>query len=159
MAQRRWSLLRSPSSRDSRLSSRLLAAIPSDILACSHRTAPHAGRWSPLRGLGPAHPAPAPRGLAAPVAAPATLPLPPTDLAKPANKSRYIPWAQLLRKTFGFELLCSKCQAPLRLIALIKTEDIARKILPATHLPTEVPELHPARPPPRAAGGGDDWVN
>ena len=93
------------------------------------------------------------------VPAPATLPLPPTDLAKPANKSRYIPWAQLLRKTFGFELLCSKCQAPLRLIALIKTEDVARKILTAMHLPTEVPELHPARPPPRAAGGGDDWVN
>src|SRR5450759_397946 len=72
------------------------------------------------------------------VPAPATLLLPPTDLAKPANKSRYIPWAQLLRKTFGFELLCSKCQAPLRLIALIKTEDIARKILTAMHLPTDL---------------------
>jgi hypothetical protein len=93
------------------------------------------------------------------VPSPATLPLPPTDSAKPAGKSRYIPWAQLLRKTFGFELLCSKCQAPLRLIALIKTEDVARKILTAMHLPTEVPELHPARPPPRAAGGVDDWVN
>jgi hypothetical protein len=31
---------------------------------------------------------------------------------------------------------------------LIKTEDIARKILIAVHLPTEVPEIHPARPPP-----------
>jgi hypothetical protein len=26
------------------------------------------------------------------------------------------------RRTFGFEIVCSKCQAPLRLIALIKTE-------------------------------------
>ena len=58
-----------------------------------------------------------------------------------------------------FETVCSKCQAPLRLIALIKTEDIAQKILTAMHLPTEVPELHPARPPPRAAGGGEDWLN
>jgi len=39
-----------------------------------------------------------------------------------------------------------KCKGPLRLIALIKTEDIAKKILTAMHLPMEVPELHPARP-------------
>ena len=34
----------------------------------------------------------------------------------------------------------------------LKTEDIAKKILTAMHLPTEVPELHPARPPPRGPG-------
>jgi hypothetical protein len=65
----------------------------------------------------------------------------------------------LLRKTFGFEIVCSKCQAPLRLIALIKTEDIAKKILTAMHLPTDIPELHPARPPPRHPESGEDWVN
>jgi hypothetical protein len=65
----------------------------------------------------------------------------------------------LLRKTFGFEIVCQKCQSPLRLIALIKSEDIAKKILTAMHLPADVPELHPARPPPRETGGGDDWVN
>jgi hypothetical protein len=32
-------------------------------------------------------------------------------------------------------ILCSKCQAPLPLIALIKTGDIAKKILTAMHLP------------------------
>ena len=42
---------------------------------------------------------------------------------------------------FGFEILCSKCQAPLRLIALIKTEDVAKRILTAMHLPAEIPEL------------------
>ena len=78
---------------------------------------------------------------------------------KPAGKSRYIPWSELLRKTFGFEIVCQKCQSPLRLIALIKSEDIAKKILTAMHLPTEVPELHPARPPPRAAGDDEDWLN
>jgi hypothetical protein len=56
--------------------------------------------------------------------------------------------AELFRRTFGFGIVCSKCQGPLRLIALIKTEDIARKILTAMHLPTEVPEIHPTRPPP-----------
>ncbi|MBN2576266.1 MAG: phage integrase N-terminal SAM-like domain-containing protein [Deltaproteobacteria bacterium] len=77
---------------------------------------------------------------------------------------------------------CQKCQSPLRLIALIKNEDIAKKILVAMRLvpsgpracppcpsphaasprpsPAEVPALHPARPPPQEAeGGGDDWVN
>ena len=65
----------------------------------------------------------------------------PTEKDKPAGKSRYIPWAELLRKTFGFELLCSKCKGPLRLVALIKSEEVARRILTAMHLPTEVPEL------------------
>ena len=77
---------------------------------------------------------------------------------KHTGKSRYIPWAELLRQTFGFEILCSKCQAQLRLIELVKTEDIAKKILTAMHLPTEIPELHPARPPP-GEKGGEDWVN
>jgi hypothetical protein len=54
------------------------------------------------------------------------------------------PWAELLRKTFGFEIVCQKCQSPLRLIALIKNGDIAKKILTAMHLPSMVPELHPA---------------
>ena len=47
-------------------------------------------------------------------------------------------------------------------IALIKSENIAKKILTAMHLPTEVPELHPARPPPgreREWRDAQDWVN
>jgi Putative transposase len=90
----------------------------------------------------------------------------PAEKDKPAGKSRYIPWAELLRKTFGFELLCSKCKGPLRLVALIKSEEVAKKILTAMHLPTEVPELHPARPPPGTAavaggeeGPGESWLN
>ena len=78
---------------------------------------------------------------------------------KPAGKSRYIPWAELLRRSFGIEIVCANCQAPLRLIALIKTEDIARKILTAMRLPTHIPELHPARSPPEQPGHRDDWLN
>ena len=84
---------------------------------------------------------------------------------KPARKSKYIPWAELLRRTFGFELVCQKCQSPLRLIALIKNQDTARKILVAMlamHLPASVPELHPARPPPgsdREARDAEEWEN
>jgi hypothetical protein len=90
----------------------------------------------------------------------------PGEQEKPKNTSRYICWSELLRRTFGFEILCSKCHSQLRLIALIKTEDIAKKILTAMHLPADVPRLHPARPPPRSSGvaGGedrasDDWLN
>ena len=81
------------------------------------------------------------------------------DKPRPAGKSRYIPWAELLRRTFGFELVCQKCQSPLRLIALSKSEDVAKKILAAMHLPTEVSELHPPRPPPQRAEGGDDRMS
>jgi hypothetical protein len=44
--------------------------------------------------------------------------------------------------------------------ALIKTEAVAQKILKAMHLPSDIPELHPARPrpPPTDTGGGDDWM-
>jgi hypothetical protein len=50
----------------------------------------------------------------------------------------------------------------LRLIALIKTEAVAKKILKAMHLPMVIPALHPAcppRPPPGDTGGCDDWLN
>jgi Putative transposase len=75
----------------------------------------------------------------------------PVEQDKPKNTSRYIRWSELLRRTFGFEIVCSKCQAPLRLIALIQTQDIAKKILTAMHLPADIPALHSARPPPREA--------
>jgi len=67
-----------------------------------------------------------------------------------------------LRKTFGFEIVCSKCQRQLRLIALVKTEAVAQKVLKAMHLPSHIPELHPARPPrppPENTAGADDWLN
>jgi hypothetical protein len=58
----------------------------------------------------------------------------PENPEKPARKSKYIPWAELLHRTFGFELVCAKCQSPLRLIALVKNQDIAKKILVGMHL-------------------------
>jgi hypothetical protein len=108
----------------------------------------------------------------------ATAGMPP---AGPANKCKPVR-TELLRRGFGIETVCSKCQAPLRPIALIKTEASARKILDAMHLPSEVgpahptpaprgfaapvAKLHPARPPPGLSGveGGEEqasesWLN
>ena len=38
---------------------------------------------------------------------------------------------------------------------------VAKKILKAMHLPSDIPELHPARPrpPPADTGRSDDWLN
>jgi hypothetical protein len=81
---------------------------------------------------------------------------------KPQRKSKYIRWSELLRRVFGIEVLCPNCQTPLRLISLIKSEPVAKKILTAMHLPADVPELHPARPPPGRdgePGHAEDYVN
>jgi hypothetical protein len=63
---------------------------------------------------------------------------------KPKGRSKYIRWSDLLRRFFSIETICEKCQVPLHLISLIKSEAIAKTILTAMHLPVEVPELHPA---------------
>jgi hypothetical protein len=48
---------------------------------------------------------------------------------------------QLLRRTFTIDVKCERCHGPLRLIALIKTETIIKRILGAMHLPTQPPQL------------------
>ena len=138
MAPRRWNWLHLPSSRGSQRWFLLRSGIYLGVLSS------HAASRSEVVPS-PAEPTPAT----------------PVEQDKPKNTSRYIRWSELLRRTFGF-IVCSKCQAPLRMIALIKTEDIARKILKAMHLPTEIPELHPARPPrppPGKTGDGHDCLN
>jgi hypothetical protein len=74
--------------------------------------------------------------------------------------SHYISWSELLRRTFAIDTTCPACKSPLRLIALIKTDDTIKKILSAMRLPTEAPKLLPARPPPSESGGdGGGWLN
>jgi hypothetical protein len=71
-----------------------------------------------------------------------------------------ISWSQLLKKTFEIDTVCPRCKSPLRLIAMIETEDTIKKILKAMGLPTCAPKLWPARPPPSQSGGeGGDWLN
>jgi hypothetical protein len=84
----------------------------------------------------------------------------------PKRRSKYIRWSDLLRRVFGIEVKCEKCGESLRLIALIKNEAIAKKILDAMHLPSAIPRLHPARPPPGSPGvegggqqAGESWLN
>jgi hypothetical protein len=81
---------------------------------------------------------------------------------KPKSRPKYIRWADLLRRVFGIEVICQKCQTPLRLISLIKSEATAVNVLTAMHLSAAVPQLHPARPPPgrtEMGGNAEDWAN
>jgi hypothetical protein len=85
----------------------------------------------------------------------------PEEKDKPSRPlSHYISWSELLRRTFEIDTVCPACKTPLRLIALIETDDIIKKILSAMGLPTDAPKLFPARPPPSESGGeGGDWLN
>jgi hypothetical protein len=90
-------------------------------------------------------PAGAARGSAAPVAAAA----PSSIDAGPTSRRR--DWANLMRRSFGFDVLsCARCGGRLRLIALIHEADVIGRILTHLGLPAEVPTPQPARSPPLA---------
>jgi hypothetical protein len=98
-----------------------------------------------------------------PVPAPEPLPEPPQQEDRSPRTpplSHYISWSELLRRTFQIDTTCPRCKSPLRLIALIKSDDTIKKILSAMGLPTSPPKLSPARPPPsESRGEGGDWLN
>ena len=83
----------------------------------------------------------------------------PADATPPVKrKSKYIPWNELLRRTFNVQLKCANCKGELRLSALIKTQATIKKILAAMGLPTLPPAAAAsARAPPCL--NFDDWAN
>jgi hypothetical protein len=67
-------------------------------------------------------------------------------------------WADLMKRTFGFDVLaCPRCGAQLRLVALIDEGLVIRRILEHLGLPADVPERRPARPPPLVEAAGSAW--
>ncbi|MDD5306582.1 MAG: transposase [Deltaproteobacteria bacterium] len=68
---------------------------------------------------------------------------------KPAEGSRYRPWAELMKRTFGLDVLCcTECGGRMKLIALIEEPSVVRKILKHLKLPTDLATPLPARSPP-----------
>ena len=66
-----------------------------------------------------------------------------------ARRSGAYLWAELMRRTFGFDVLaCPRCGGRLRLLALIQHRTAVERILRHLDLPTERPEPWPARAPP-----------
>ena len=81
------------------------------------------------------------------------VPTPARDATSPAAAASArpsgSPWAALMRRSFGFDVLaCSRCGGRLRLIAIIEQPVVIRRILAHVGLPTEIPEPRSARDPP-----------
>jgi hypothetical protein len=72
------------------------------------------------------------------------------DLPAALPISRRIAWSDLLRRTFGVDVLtCPHCPGKMRLLALIKDPKVARKILVHLRLPSDALPVAAARAPPQ----------
>jgi hypothetical protein len=72
------------------------------------------------------------------------------------GRRRRYPWAELLMRVFGIDvLLCPHCSGTRRVLAAIHDPDSVRKVLGSLGLSAEVPELAACRAPPGDEGGGD----
>ena len=72
--------------------------------------------------------------------------------ADPLSGHRHrIPWADLLKRTFGADVLrCEQCGGRRKVIAFISQRNVAIPILLSLGLPHEPPRVAPAREPPQA---------
>lgn len=62
--------------------------------------------------------------------------------------SPYVPWAQLLRRSFDVDIeRCSKCGGRIRLIQSVTEPTVAHAILERLGFPTEAPRAARARDP------------
>jgi hypothetical protein len=83
-------------------------------------------------------------------------PKPPPEAAAATGESEtpkraggYRPWAELLARTFGVDVLaCPKCQGRMKLLAMVKDPASIARYLAAVGEATEVPRRSPNRGPP-----------
>jgi hypothetical protein len=76
------------------------------------------------------------------------LPSEPPPIARVQAATRYISWADLLKRVFDVDsLLCPKCSGRLRIISLIMEPAVVRRILRSLDLPSEPPPVARARAP------------
>lgn len=104
-------------------------------------------------------PAPPPELPPEPVPAPTSGPLPSSttnddnkaELEGPtARPSSRIPWADLLKRTFGVDLLtCTRCGGKRRVVACVFSSIVTAEILAHLGLPSHPRPLAPARDPPQ----------
>jgi hypothetical protein len=87
------------------------------------------------------------------------------DPGRKGRGSGYRPWAELLARTFGVDVLaCPSCNGRMRLLAVIKDPAQVARYLAGVGEPTELPRRSPCRGPPywksrvlrRLALGGDE---
>ena len=86
------------------------------------------------------------------------------DAADTPRRGHYRPWAELLKRTFGFDVLqCPRCEGRMRLLAMVTDPSSITRYLRALDEPTDLPAQAPARGPPywqsrvlRRAASGDE---
>ena len=71
---------------------------------------------------------------------------PTKEKESPKRPGNYRPWAELLKRTFGVDVLqCPKCKGPMKLIAMLtETKSVARYLAGIGEL-TDVPGRSPKR--------------
>ncbi|CAN5923895.1 hypothetical protein BH11MYX4_BH11MYX4_40350 [soil metagenome] len=71
------------------------------------------------------------------------------DVADVPRRSPYRPWAELLKRTFGFDVLaCPRCDGRMRLLAMVTEPKSLTRNLRALGEPIDAPARAPARVPP-----------
>ena len=74
-----------------------------------------------------------------------------------ASGAYRVRWAKLLARVFRHQVLCCPhCGARRAIVAAITDRDVATAILSHLGLPTDAPELAPARAPPQTEMFGDE---
>src|SRR5262249_45618216 len=67
----------------------------------------------------------------------------------PRRTGRYRPWAELLKRTFGLDVLeCPTCHGRMKLLAMVTEPQSVRRYLVRIGEPTDVPGRSPSRGPP-----------
>ena len=80
---------------------------------------------------------------------PAVPPKPTADVRESPRRGAYRPWAELLTRTFGFDVLtCPCCSGRMKLLALVTDPTSVARYLRGIGEPTDVPKRTPARGPP-----------
>ena len=80
---------------------------------------------------------------------PAVAPKPTADVPESPRRGAYRPWAELLKRTFGFDVLtCPCCSGRMKLLALVTEPQSIARYLRGIGEPTDVPKRTPARGPP-----------
>jgi hypothetical protein len=73
----------------------------------------------------------------------------PTLPALPPPTAPRVPWAELLKRSFGFDVLQCPCGGRLRVVAFIEDPNIAQKVLERLGLTHAPLRIAPARGPPQ----------
>jgi hypothetical protein len=80
---------------------------------------------------------------------PAVAPKDTADVSERPGRGAYRSWAELLKRTFGFEVLtCRCCGGRMRLVGLVTEPKSVARYLRGIGEPTDVPKRTPARGPP-----------